>query len=315
MELSQLAKCDLNLLISLQALLEHQSVSKAAQSLHLSQSAMSKTLGRLRQLFGDPLFVRQGQGLRPTARAESLRPALAELLPRLQGLFEPLAFDPATSSRNFRLSIIDGAHSIFMPAWLPALRRAAPRVTLDCGEWQKDGFERLAKGERDLALMAMDEPMAPLPPDFHAKVLLEDHYLCVCHRDNPRLQGGWDRARFLDWPQVNVSCETDLVPWLPDSVLWEAGLRRPVVMQVATLQAALQAVLVSDLLTVLPASYANRMQAIHPIHCLPLPVELPLTKAPLKQLLIWHQRRHDDMGVRWLADFILAQVKGSETQP
>ncbi len=307
MDLSQLAKCDLNLLISLQALLEHQSVTRAAQALHLSQSAMSKTLGRLRQLFDDPLFVRQGQGLRPTARADALRPALAELLPRLQHLFEPAQFDPATSRRHFRLSIIDGAHSLFMPAWLPALRQAAPQITLDCGEWQQDGFDKLAAGERDLALIAMDEPMVPLAEDFHGQILLEDDYLCVSHQDNPRLDAPWSQEGFLNWPQVNVSCETDQ-PWLADSVLWEAGRRRPVVMKVGTVQAALQAVLCSDLLAVLPAGYARAMAKLHPIAFRPLPVALPLTSSPLKHLLIWHDRRHDDPGVRWLRDFIQAQV-------
>ncbi|WKE65945.1 LysR family transcriptional regulator [Gallaecimonas kandeliae] len=307
MDLNRLAKVDLNLLVSLEALLATGSVSQAAGQLHLTQSALSKALARLRVLFDDPLLVRHGQGMRPTARAEALRAQLAELLPRLSQLLEPEGFDPANSERSFRLSVIDGAYTLFLHHWLPQLRAEAPGVRLECFPAQEDMLEALASGRQELAVTARDEPIAPLPPGFRSQLLMTDHYVCVSARDNPRLARPWDLAAFLDWPQVHIHCDWN-GDWLLDVELARLGHRRQLMMQVASLQAALQSVLCSDLLTILPAAYAREVAQRYPIAQRELPLALPIGLPPLQQRLVWHQRSDGDPGLHWLIGFFQAAV-------
>lgn len=302
MDLSRLAKTDLNLLVSLKVLLDSGSVSKAADSLHLTQSAMSKTLTRLRQLFDDPLLVRQGQGMKASPRAEALKLQLADLLPRLDRLLQPEGFDPAHSDRTFRLSVIDGAYTLFLPLWLPKLRQLAPGIRLECFPAQEVGLDGLVSGRQELAITAQDEPIPPLPRGFHSRTLMTDHYLCVAAANNPRLVAPWDLDAFLNWPQVHIHCEWD-GDWLLDAELARLGHRRQLMMQVSSLQAALQAVLWSDMLTILPAAYAAKVAERYPIALRELPLTLPISLPPLQQRLIWHERSEGDPGLHWLIEF------------
>ena len=107
MLLEQLGRIDLNLLIILQVLLEERNGSRAARRLHLSQSAVSKALGRLRETFDDPLFVRSAYGLEPTARALSLQQQLQPILLSLDNLIQPPDFDPTTTEREFVIASMD----------------------------------------------------------------------------------------------------------------------------------------------------------------------------------------------------------------
>ncbi|WP_115717115.1 LysR family transcriptional regulator [Gallaecimonas mangrovi] len=308
MNLSRLAKTDLNLLVSLNALLENMSVSRAATQLNLTQSAMSKTLTRLRLLFDDPLLVRQGQGMKATPRAEALFQQLQQLLPQLEQLLQPACFDPASSDRTFRLSVIDGAYTLFFPKWLPKLRKLAPHIRLECFPAQDLGLDGLIAGQQELAITAQDEPVAPLPNGLRQHTLMTDRYLCVAANHNPRLRHPWQLATFLAWPQVHIHCEWD-GDWLLDSELARLGHQRQVMMQVSSLQAAMQSVLCSDLLTILPAAYAAQMAQQYPLTLLELPMTLPLSLPPLRQQLIWHQRSDNDPGLKWLTEFFIQAVQ------
>lgn len=308
MDLSRLAKTDLNLLVSLNALLDHCSVSQAAASLHLTQSAMSKTLTRLRALFDDPLLVRRGQGMKASPRAEALYRQLQLLLPQLDQLLQPPAFDPASSDRTFRLNVIDGAYTLFLPQWLPALRAKAPHIRLECFPAQDLGLDGLTSGQQELAITAQDEPIAPLPEGFRSHTLMTDHYLCVASANNPRLHQPWDLETFLGWPQVHIHCQWD-GDWLLDAELARLGHRRQLMMQVSSLQAALQTVLWSDMLTILPAAYAAKVAEGYPIALRELPLALPIDLPPLRQRLIWHERSDNDPGLKWLIEFFAKAVQ------
>ncbi len=101
MDIRELGRLDLNLLVALEALLEERSVSKAAERLFISQSAMSKTLGRLRELFDDPLFIRKAGGMVPTPRAEQVAGHLPQVLQAVQEMIRPADFDPLTFDGEF----------------------------------------------------------------------------------------------------------------------------------------------------------------------------------------------------------------------
>src|SRR3954468_5143567 len=123
---------DLNLLVALDALLSERSVTRAAQRVGLSQPGMSNALGRLRRLLDDPLLVRQGAALVPTARAEALVGPVHEALELIRSALEgQRTFDPATDRRSFRLSCSDYSVLMLIGPLVRALRGDAPGVLVD----------------------------------------------------------------------------------------------------------------------------------------------------------------------------------------
>ena len=115
----------------LQALLEEESVGRAARRIGLSQPATSHALQRLRDLLGDELMVRVGSRMQLTARAESLRYPLQDFLGRVHELFVSEVFEPYVSFRTFRLFIADNVVDLLLPALIAKLRRLAPEVRID----------------------------------------------------------------------------------------------------------------------------------------------------------------------------------------
>src|SRR5216684_2941360 len=120
-----LRNVDLNLLHALHALLEERHVTRAAKRCFLSQSAMSRALERLREMFGDALLVRSGRGYERTVRGESVLRELESLMPRLEAMVRGGEFDPARSHERFRVALTDHASMILLPFLVTRVRRAA----------------------------------------------------------------------------------------------------------------------------------------------------------------------------------------------
>src|SRR3954465_12128678 len=126
-----LAGTDLNLLVLFETVIGEGHVRRAAERLHVSPSAVSHGLSRLRRLLGDPLFLRTPRGVVPTDRANQLSEYIADILVRVRGVVasaEP--FDPARSTRRFTIGAPDGAVSVFLPNLLDAFQRTSPRINL-----------------------------------------------------------------------------------------------------------------------------------------------------------------------------------------
>ena len=152
MDLRQLHRLDLNLLVALQTLLEEGNVSRAAERLFISQPAMSKTLGRLRDAFDDPLFIRTPHGLRPTPRALSLREPLQSLLENIQSLVNEAPFDPASYEGEFIIAISEYLGITIIPELMAKLQSAAPGIRIKVVTRMEHQLEQLAEGNLDFAL-------------------------------------------------------------------------------------------------------------------------------------------------------------------
>ncbi|WP_441288273.1 LysR family transcriptional regulator [Sorangium sp. KYC3313] len=151
---------NLNLLPALEALLVEGSVSAAARRAHISQSAMSHSLARLRELFGDPLLVPLGCGLTPTPRALQLRAALPAAFEHLRrALASPEPFDPRTSARTFRVATVDYFELTTLPDVLDHLGEHAPFVRLEIERFSPDVTPALVLGDIDLALFGASQPV------------------------------------------------------------------------------------------------------------------------------------------------------------
>ena len=164
MNIDNLAKVDLNLLVILQILLEEESVTRAAGRLHLSQSALSKSLNRLRDTLDDPLFLRTAHGLKPTTHALQLKEQLPTLLQGLYQITLPPEFEPAASQRHFSFSMIESAYETLLPSYIGPLLKQAPQIILDIYGWTEKSTQDLQQGQIDFAITARDlHPISAAP--------------------------------------------------------------------------------------------------------------------------------------------------------
>src|SRR5712691_2097343 len=145
---------DLNLLVLLHALLEERHITRAAERSFLSQSAMSRALERLREMFGDPLLVRNGRGYERTVRGERVLRELESIMPRLEAMVRGEEFDPARSQERFRVAMTDHGSMVLMPALMERIRIAAANVRVDASAWNDRVYEDIAAGRIDTALSA-----------------------------------------------------------------------------------------------------------------------------------------------------------------
>lgn len=206
MDTRQLARIDLNLLVALQVLIEECNVSKAAERLFITQSAMSKTLGRLRELFDDQLFTRSSHGMVPTPRALEIQKKLAVLLHGVQELVADQTFDPWTYRGEFKIAIPEYVGMAILPALLEQLQQEAPHIRIVSITRVEHQLEQLASGDLDFAIHVKYarygpdftiDPIASMPPVI---LLRQGHPLRVSRRELKTL----DDLRYVveNYPQV-----------------------------------------------------------------------------------------------------------------
>ncbi len=272
---SALRRLDLNLLLAFDALYRHRSVTSAAAELAISASAFSHALGRLREALNDELFIRQGNRMHPTHRAELLMEPVASALKTLaEGLGQWEPFVPAFSQRTFTFAATDYTAFALLPALMQRLQMEAPgiRVRLVQSE-RKVSIEDLASGRIDFAL-GYSEGRDQLPGGVEVLDWLTDRYLVIARRGHPRVRGTLDLVGYLAERHVVVT------PWNEssgaiDHVLEGMGLQREVAVQLPTVMAAPFIVGSTDLLMTVPGHAARTLQQVAEVELYPAPFEIP----------------------------------------
>jgi len=298
-----LASIDLNLLVALEALLEERSVGAAGRRVGLSQPAMSHALRRLRELLDDPLLVRSGTGMAPTPLAENLAPALSFALKQISDLLRPSAFEPKTSTRNFRMGLTDEAALVVLPRLQAHLARHAPNVSLDVLPLEPGPEGLAALGPKlDLAITREDL----LPRGFHREALFEDEAVLALARP-PRKR--LTLMPFLAGPHVAISSSPERADPV-DAWLATLGRTRRISVVVPHCVLALQLVSRSDLMAVLPRSLVERFRAGLGLvaHRLPIAVD------PFTQFLLHPERMNQDPGNVWLRQVLLRLFKAQRPE-
>jgi DNA-binding transcriptional LysR family regulator len=316
----QLAAVDLNLLVVFDALAREESVTRAAQRLGVTQSAVSHALRRLRALLDDPLLVggRAGMALTPRA-AQLVLPVRGALLALGRALATPAAFEPRTTTRAFTLSCPDLFDLLTVPALMAGLQAEAPGVDLVIVPPDVRRLsERLSAGEVDVAVRPRVAGLPDLEPavaeaGLVRKTLFEDRYVCLLRRGHPALapssRSGRPRrltlATYVALGHVLVSPSGE-GPGPVDALLAQQGLRRRVALRVHHFASALAAVAASDLVLTGPTAL-TRLEAPG---LTPTPV--PLAMPPHSIDLVWHERYTQDPGHAWLRG-LLARVARAST--
>ncbi len=295
------ANIDLNLLTALDALLEEESVTAAADRLGLSGPAMSRALGRIRRIVGDPVLVRAGRHMVPTPRALEIRAEVRRLVEAAHGVLAPSApADPAELARVFTLYANDLFVTALGPRLVARVAEEAPRVVLRfLGESHVD-VPLLRDGAADLELGVIDS----LEPEIRREQLFVDHSVAVVREGHPLTTGKLTARRFAAAPHLNFSRRGRLTGPL-DAALAERGLRRTVIATVPTFAASLMMVRDSDAVGLANARAAASTVRGLGLRTLPIPLELP----PMIMEMAWHPRQEADAGHRWLRGMVRETVR------
>ncbi|MCB9675810.1 MAG: LysR family transcriptional regulator [Alphaproteobacteria bacterium] len=289
-----LARLDLNLLRTLDVLLETRSVTAAASRLDRSQPAVSHALARLRDAFGDPLLVREGSGLTPTPRALELEPGLRVLLQELRTLVGGGAsFDPATSRRELVLSCPDALAPI-LPDVLQSVADA-PGISIEIRADR--GLEALEHAHLLLDVLPDDAP------GVHARVLGRTRDVVAMRRGHPVLDAPWTVEAWLAWPHVQVRLGGG-GPSLVERALAERGLARTVGYTVPNL------LLAPHLVARTNAFFTGAVQILAPLaDSLGLELREPPIPVPgIRAGALWRARYHDDPAHRWFRERVISTL-------
>ncbi|WP_411850793.1 LysR substrate-binding domain-containing protein [Stenotrophomonas sp. LGBM10] len=294
-----LRRIDLNLLVTLQALLEEQNVTRAAARLHLAQPTVSVQLARLRALFDDPLLLPAARGMRTTARAEALRAPLAEALQALSRAVAPTRpFDPGQARNTWRVMASDyGESTVLLPA-LPRLRHAAPGTRLAIVELAPQRMvERAERGDIDLAFHIA----ADAPPALHHRPLFTERYVLAGRRDHPRLKRRPTLKQFCALEHVIVSPQGGGFHGSTDAALAEQGAQRTVALSVPHFLFLRSTLARTDMVAMVPERLVLGDPALRVVEA---PIEVP----GYQMVMLWHERVHRDPAHRWLREQIAAAV-------
>lgn len=285
---------DLNLLTALDALLEEESVTGAADRLHLSAPAMSRTLGRIRRATGDEILVRAGREMRPTPRALAMRDEVRSLVLRSRDVLAPeTGLDLGTLERTFTIRAHDALVSVLAPQLVHRIAAVAPGVVLRfLGEALEDTTD-LQRGVVDLEIGSE----VPTAPAIDHDAVTHDALVGLARRGHPLFDA--DSITLAAWtavPHVVVSRRGRL----RDRVDERTGHTRSVIASVASTSAAIEIVRATDAVVVVPASVATRVAAAGDTVVFTPPVDLPAVAV----VLTWHRRFATDRGHTWLRGLV-----------
>lgn len=197
--MNEIYRTDLNLLKSLQALAIERHVGRAAQRMNVTQPAMSHTLARLRRLFDDPLFVKQGREMMPTARMQALTPRLNTILAEIASLTAPVDFSPESATATIRIHAHDFIATGHLARILRHIRRQAPGLVFDIHSYSDRSYDMLDTGDADLIVGAGLQAN----PKFLQKLLLRDRLVCLLDQAHPALDN-WTAETLFLYPHVRL---------------------------------------------------------------------------------------------------------------
>ena len=295
MNVEEIYRRDLNLLVALQILVEERSVSRAANRLNLSQSAMSRVLGRLRGLLSDPLFTRQGQNLIPTEKALSMNKALDEPLGLLSQLLSPIEFDPGSCDQTFTIVTTDYAMQTILPFALPRIYQEARNIALEFLPLQDEHVkEQLTYGRADLAICRPIHSIEPLQYETLGRVGVS----CLLSKQHPLADRDMCLDDYLNFPHALIAI-SDGVKSLIEQALKDKPKRRTV-LRAYHLEAALAIVDTMPLIITVPADLAYLVSERHNLVVKPLPFHF----TPFDYSMIWHPRCDHSPSQEWLRNLV-----------
>jgi DNA-binding transcriptional LysR family regulator len=282
---------DLNLLLAFDALVDERSVTRAALRLHVTQSAMSASLRRLRDALGDPVLVQHGKAMVPTPHALALAPEVSAAIAGLRRLIRPSSgFDPTVSTRVFRIAASDYIATVLLAPLLAALERDAPAIRLDISLPTDTTADRLAKGEFDLVLT----PEEFIDPGHPAELLFEERHVVVGCGRNPLLATALTTDTFA--AAGHVAVKIDGRNTYIENELVRLGLERRIEVHAPSFIQAPWLLPGTRRIALMHERLATLMAPVIGLRI----AALPFAVSAMREMMQFHATRRADEGLRWL---------------
>jgi DNA-binding transcriptional LysR family regulator len=290
-------KLDLNLLVALDILLAECSITRAADRLHISTSATSSALMRLREYFDDELLIQVGRKMERTPLAQALREDVRDVLTRIDATIVTRAeFVPSESDREFRLCVSDYTMATLMPHVLALAWRRAPKVRFSMRPQTENPQQTLSGGEADLLVFPEDY----CSPDHPHERLFTEGFACVVWKGSTLAGRAMTFDEYVSAPHVVMQplsvAMTSFEAWFMEKY----GLNRHVDVTTYTFSSAAQLVVGTDRIATVHRRLARLMQEAYPVEVLPPPMPIP----EIHQVMQWHKYRGSDSGLHWLRDLM-----------
>ena len=293
---------DLNLLLVLDALQRTHSVTLAGEQLCISQSGVSNALRRLRDAFGDELFVRTDSGMMPTPLAESMAEPIHDALQQIRQTIEDRGcFDPAKSTRHFRVALSDVGQMSLLPHLLSYFDKYAPNISLETVPLFRHGVaEQMSGGEIDLAIGAAK----PLGAGFSRRRFRSIRFVCLVSKNHPTIRGSMSleqflHASFLEYEPTGGSYEHFREH--ADRLFEEKKIQRKVSVKMAYLSGIEAIIARSDRIAVVTEALVTSMDLANTVQVLDLPFDIPTLDVTLQ----WHERINKDPAQAWLHKVVI----------
>ena len=300
--ISAMSETDLNLLRALDALLDTGSVTKAAERLGVTVSAMSRSLSRLRMATGDPLFVRAGGRLVPTPHAAVLAERVADLLVQVDAVLAPAEgeLDLSTLDQTFSLRANEGFIHRFAAPLITNLLTDAPQARLHLSPKTAKDAASLRQGAVDLEIGVVGE----FAPEIRTRALFQDHFIAAVRPAHPLLNGAITPERFAASRHVVASRRGRLMGPI-DEALAQLGLARQIAAVVPGLPDAMEVARKSDLVAQIPRSVLSNDL---------VEVTLPVKVPSITVSALWHPRLDADPQQRWFREMVFSTVRAADTK-
>lgn len=289
-------KLDLNLLVALDHMIELRSVSAAADRMFMSQSAMSNALTRLRTYFDDPLLVQVGRRMEITPRAESMRPAIREILVRIEATIDSQPeFEPSASTREFNILLSDYSMRVLMPKVFRLMQAQSSTVRLNLKAQTDAPQLLLERGEIDLLIT----PQALVSDDHPTTLLYEDEYVVAAWTGGKHAEGELSREIY-ETASHAVMVPPNAAKSLETTLLSKLGVKRQIDVQTFSFSTMPHLITGTDRIATVHKRLVSLMVQQAELVTHPMPVALP----PLRQMMQWHAYREHDPGILWLRNLI-----------
>lgn len=295
---------NLNLLPVLNEIVRQKNLTRAAETLHMTQSAVSNALKQLREHFKDEILVRDGRKMRLTEFGESLLEPMDDAMAAVRRALAPEAFDPETSCQRIRIATADYVMAILAPQLARVLSEEAPQMAVQMLNARRQSDEDLRVGRIDMIVAPhrMISGAAAQRPDYLKEAavipLLRDRLVCIGRSDDPDLAKGISPKRYLERAHAGFFLDFDIHASLEQFHLGETRTSQFDRLLTSSFSTLASIVANSDCLALLPESMARSATATLPIRYVDSPIPMP----PLDLVLVHHRRREQDAGLIWMID-------------
>ncbi len=303
---------DLHLIRCLDALVTEGHVTRASERMHMSQPAMSATLGRLRTLFGDPLLVRTERGMVVTQRALEIVQPLREALGLIDAAIEADPnFDPMRSAAEFQVEMSESVALVMMPSIIAHLRKAAPLMRLRLHPPELERVRQsLEDGEADLLISYL----RAAPEGLRSTSLLRQKLWVIAAADHPSIRGTISMEQYLASPHARYVLSrtgSSTIENEIDAELKRMGLTRETGVSLPSALSSPAIVARSDLIATVPEEVARHFATALDLQVLTPPLAL----ADVELSMYWHERMQNRAAHRWFRQTLVALAQARSAQP